>query len=180
MTLKSAVTLTTCCAVTGIVVIWKVAVVCPVGTIIVAGTTAALLLLESKTVIPPLGAMPVRVTVPCADCVPTTAVGEIVRDITDGELIVRVAILEAPSATHVTLTGVSAETASVFAVNVAEFWPAVTVTLAGTMTAPLLLERETTVPPTGAAVLSVTVPVAVVPPMTAVGLNVRDVGVGPR
>ena len=41
-----------------------------------------------------------------------------------------------------------------------------TATLAGTDTAPLALDKETTAPPLGAAALSVTVPVAPLPPTT--------------
>jgi hypothetical protein len=38
----------------------------------------------------------------------------------------------------------------------------------------LLLESAITLPPAGAAVLSVTVPVDVVPPVTAAGLKLND------
>jgi hypothetical protein len=56
--------------------------------------------------------------------------------------------------------------------KVAEVAPAVTVTLAGTVAAAvLLLPRATTAPPTGAADPSVTVPVDPVPPVTLVGLT---------
>ena len=63
--------------------------------------------------------------------------------------------------------------------KVALLFPAATVTLPGTLaTVLLLLERETTRPPTGAAPLSVTVPVEVLPPTTVVGLRERDVNEG--
>lgn len=58
--------------------------------------------------------------------------------------------------------------------------PAVTVTLAGTVAAAvLLLDRATTLPPEGAAADSVTVPVDDVPPVTVVGLSESDDSVGP-
>ena len=59
--------------------------------------------------------------------------------------------------------------------------PDATVTLAGTdATVPFALERLTTSPPLPAAVVSVTVPVAPVPPTTLVGLIATDdrLGVG--
>jgi len=55
--------------------------------------------------------------------------------------------------------------------KVAVVLPGATVTDAGTLAAPLLLESETDAPPAGAARLRVTVPVAEVPPMTLEGLT---------
>ena len=43
---------------------------------------------------PPLGAAEVRVTVPVAVALPFTDVGDTVRDLRDGAVIVRVAVLE--------------------------------------------------------------------------------------
>jgi hypothetical protein len=57
--------------------------------------------------------------------------------------------------------------------------PAGTVTDAGTVAAAVFeLDRETATPPVGAAPEIVTVPVALVPPVTAVGLSVSAVAVG--
>ena len=53
----------------------KVALVDPAGTVTLAGTVAAVLLLDSETTKPPDGAAEVRVTVPVAEFPPTTAVG---------------------------------------------------------------------------------------------------------
>ena len=54
--------------------------------------------------------------------------------------------------------------------------PAATVALAGTVaTAVLLLESVTVMPPAGAAVIRVTVPVEVVPAVTIVGLRLTEV-----
>ena len=68
-----------------------------------------------------------------------------------------------------------AVTALVVTMKLALLAPAGTVTLAGTAATPvLLLERETTAPPVGAAPLRLTVPVEDVPPVTLVGLSVND------
>jgi hypothetical protein len=54
----------------------KVALVEPAGTVTLAGTVAtAVLLLESVTMAPPVGAGPLRVTVPCEEPPPVTEVG---------------------------------------------------------------------------------------------------------
>jgi hypothetical protein len=66
----------------------------------------------------------------------------------------------------------------VVVVKVALVAPAATVTLAGTCTAALLLDRLTTAPPLGAAPLKVTVPVEELPPVTAVGLKLSPLTVG--
>ena len=71
----------------------------------------------------------------------------------------------------VTVTEVNAATSVVVTVNVIVFVPASTVTLAGTGNAALLLDRLTTVPPTGAFAFSVTVPVVPPPQMTVDGLK---------
>jgi hypothetical protein len=62
-------------------------------------------------------------------------------------------------------------TATVVTGNVAAVSPAGTVTFAGTVAAPLLLESATTAPPAGAALLNVTVPVDELPPTRLVGFN---------
>jgi hypothetical protein len=67
-------------------------------------------------------------------------------------------------------------TAEVVIVNVALVAPAVTVTLAGTCAADvLLLVRVTTAPPDGAGPVKVTVPVDEVPPITELGLRLTGV-----
>jgi hypothetical protein len=60
---------------TALVGIAKVADVDPCATDTLAGTVAAVLLLDSETASPPAGAVAVRVTVPCAAVPPVTLVG---------------------------------------------------------------------------------------------------------
>ena len=70
------------------------------------------------------------------------------------------------------MTGVDAVTVPVLTVNVPLVYPAMTVTLDGTVAADALLERLTTAPPLAAGPLRVTVPVDEDPPLTLVGLSV--------
>jgi hypothetical protein len=68
-------------------------------------------------------------------------------------------------------TDAGAETVVVVMLKVALVPPDGTVTLAGTAAAALFVARVTTAPPEGAAVFSVAVPVAPVPPVTLDGLT---------
>ena len=69
-------------------------------------------------------------------------------------------------------------TALVLTANVALVAPAATVTLEGTLAAPLLLASATCAPPAGAGPLNVTVPVEEFPPATLVGFSEREERVG--
>src|SRR5467141_309539 len=69
------------------------------------------------------------------------------------------------------VTGVDAATALVLIVKVAVVLAAGTVTVEGTLAAPLLLESITCAPPVGAGPLNVTVPVEEFPPVTLVGFR---------
>jgi hypothetical protein len=53
----------------------KLALVCPAPTVTFAGTVAAALLLDNVTIVPPLGAAAVRVTVPVELAPPLTVLG---------------------------------------------------------------------------------------------------------
>ncbi len=76
-----------------------------------------------------------------------------------------------PAFVAVIVTGVEAPTVVVVAVKLAVAAPCATVTLPGTVAAMLLLLRVTANPPTGAALVSVTVPCEDVPPATLAGFN---------
>jgi hypothetical protein len=60
---------------TVLVVTLKVALVLPAATVTVAGTVAEALLLDSATDTPPVGAAPLKATVPVAEVPPVTLVG---------------------------------------------------------------------------------------------------------
>ena len=76
-------------------------------------------------------------------------------------------------------TEVGRETRLVVTLKLADVVPAGTMMLAGTMaTLGLLLTREITAPPEGAGTLSVTVPVEAEPPLTLVGLRLKELSAG--
>ena len=77
------------------------------------------------------------------------------------------------------VTGVELVTALVLTVKVALLAPAATVTLVGTLVAPLSLASCTCAPPVSAGPLSVTVPVEdCAPPVTLMGISVSEESVG--
>lgn len=65
-------------------------------------------------------------------------------------------------------------TATVVTVNEAKVWPAGTLTIPGAVAVELLVASVTVTPPAGAGELRKTVPVALVPPGTLVGLTETD------
>jgi len=159
---------------TGTVVIANVAFVAPARTVTLVGTVAAALLSESVTTVPPTGAAPLSFTVPVDETPPRTLVGVTDTEESAGGLIVRFVVLDPVAIVAVIVTGVEAATGVVVTVKVAVRDPEATVTFAGAVAAKLLLESVTSSPPAGAALLSVTVPLEDLPPVTAVGLNVTD------
>jgi len=151
------------------VVTVKVALVAPAATVTVAGTVAAVRPEVRLTESPPVGAAPVRVTVPVELVPPVTEVGFKLTVESTGALTVRVAVAETLFAVAVIVAVWFDPTATVVAVNVADVLPAATVTEAGTVTAELLEVSVTAKPPVGAGPFRVTVPVELVPPDTVVG-----------
>ena len=140
----------------------------PLDTVSDEGTGTALLLLESETVAPPLGALPLSFTVSVTWVDPpmdeeenttwlnvTLVAGEIVR-VADALLVPIVADMVAV---------VVLDTEVVVIEKFADVDPAGTVTVEGTLAAVLLEERATTAPPDPAACVSFTVPVELAPPM---------------
>jgi hypothetical protein len=94
-----------------------------------------------------------------------------------GGFRVSVALRVTPLAEPETTTGVGTVTALVVTVKVRLVVPAATVTLAGTLADGESSDRDTRVPPDGAAALSLTVPVEELPPTMVVGLSVRALSV---
>ena len=156
-----------------VVVIANVADVAPAGIVTDATTLARVaLLLRNVTVVAVVDAR-LSLTVPVELSPPRTDVGFKLSalNVTGAVLMVNVAVLVTIPAVAVIVAVVAAFTEVVVTVNVAVDAPAATVTLAGTVADALLLERLTPIPPVGAGEPSVSVPVAFVPPFTAVGFT---------
>jgi hypothetical protein len=168
--------------VTAFVVTTNPAVVAPAGTVTLAGTPATVvLLLDRVTTAPPAGAAALSMTVPVDVLPPRTLVGCRLSDVSIGVPGVTVSCADrvAPPPAPEIVTAVDVVTTLVATANVAVVPPAATVIPAGTVAAAvLLLDRVTTAPPAGAAALSVTAPVDVLPPRTLIGVRLSDVSVG--
>jgi hypothetical protein len=146
---------------TSIVRIVKALLFAPAGMLKLPGVGAATvgLVLDRVTSMPPAGAGHSSVTVPLTEFGPTTGFGLSARVCTPMGRTLKPALLTTPPAWAVTLPVWVADTATVEIEKVLLVAPIGTVTLAGTLAAARLSERETTTPPAGAAELSVTVPV---------------------
>ena len=146
----AAVIVTAVCAVTALVAVVNVAVVAPAATMTLAGTVAAAFELVRVTTSPPVGAPLDRVTVPADEAPPTRLAGARATPVRlAGGLTVRVVVRLTPPKVAVSVTAVADATDVVVAENVALVAPAATLTLAGTVTAGLLLARATVAPPVG-------------------------------
>ena len=107
-----------------------------------------------------------RLTVPVEELPPPTELGDTLRLVRAAAVIVSGAdCVLAPWAPEIT-TDALLDTARVVTVNVAEVEPLGTVTVAGTFAFGLLEERLTVKPAALAGPVSVTVPVAGLPPIT--------------
>lgn len=152
-------------AVTEEVLTWKVAVVAAAGMVTV-GRTVASGELEDRATAVATGAGPSRVMVPVVEVPPVTAVGERERLLRVSGSTVRVAVLLTDPSFAVMTADTFAVTVDVLTVNVPVVAPAATLTVAGTVASAEFDDRVTVVPPVGAAVERVTVPVVDEPPMT--------------
>src|SRR5262249_13100675 len=158
-------------ALTVLVVTVNDTLLAPAGTVTLAGTDAAALVLASATAVPPAGPGPFRAPAPRDGLPPAPVVGSSARRPGTGPTGGVAAGCPPPKA-GVIVTGMELVTVLVVMVKVALLLPAKTVTLAGTpATAVLLLESATLAPPASALPLSVTVPVDGFPPTTVAGLR---------
>ena len=97
MVLRVPVIVTEALAATGLVVTVNVAVVAFAGTVTLAATwAAAVLLLDSVTTAPPAGAGPFNVTVPVEEVPPITELGLMVTELRVGAVTVKVPVLVVP------------------------------------------------------------------------------------
>ena len=175
-----AVSVTAVAAVTAEVAILKFALLCPPATTTLGATAAAVLLDDKLTVrLLPAASGPVRLTVPSAGFPPVTVEGETVSEDNWGARIFNVADLLVPFAVAVITADVLAATGKVFTAKVCDLEPSGTIMLAaGRLAAGFPLDKFTIMPPAGAALLSVTVPVVDWLPVTEELLKLTDCGTG--
>ena len=161
------------CDATGVVVMPNVAEVWPAWMVTVVGTWAAELLELRVTIVPPVGAAPLSVTVPVEPVPPITVLVGMVTDLTATDApMLKPELTVLPFTVAERLSEITEFTRAVVMANVSEVLPAGTVTLGGTWAAGLLDETVTTTPPVGAGLLNVTVPVLLAPPVTELGEDV--------
>lgn len=158
---------------TPFVLMVKVAVLAPDGTVTVPGATAQALLEVRVTTTPPDPALPDRVTVPVDVCPPGTVAGETEM------LMIRVVTVRLAEETLVPIFPeidaiAVVVTPSVVTVKEVEVCPGPTVTVAGTIALPLFEVSVTTSPSGPAGPASATVPVDGVSPGTDAGLRATD------
>jgi hypothetical protein len=164
--------------VTDVVVTVKLALVDPAGTDTLVGVDTDVELSESATVAPPLGAAPLKVTVPCDELPPVTVDGLTATAVSvtpGGAVTINEVNAEPFPKVALRPTVVSAATMNVCTLKEARSDPAGTVIVAGmTATAVLELLSVTCAPPDGATPSSTTVAMEVSPPDTISGSRKKD------
>jgi hypothetical protein len=155
-----------------------VTLVFPPATRTLVGTVALEFADVNPTIIPPVGAVPLRVTVPVAEVPPVTDVGETVNVDNDGGVTVSVVVTDAEPMEAVIVALTFVAVGDDVMVNVAEVAPAAIKTVAGVTAFALLEESVTVDPPVGTAPFNVTVPVDELPPTTEAGETARLDGTG--
>jgi hypothetical protein len=158
----------------------KPALVAPEATVTEAGTVTEVLVLDSVTAWPPVGAAAVRVTV--HGSVPAPVMEELVQErelgVGVGALSCRSKVFAAPPAVALSVAVELELTADTVAVKPALVAPEATVTEAGTATELLVLDSDTVSPPDGAAPVRVTVHGSVPAPVIEELVQERELGVG--
>ena len=153
----------------------KVAEVEPAATVTEAGVVSSELLSESVTKDPPTGAAAVRVTVQVLIAPEARLVGvQANEDKATVAARFTLAVLETPLMVAVIEAARLLAITPAVALKVADVAPAATVTEAGVVSKALLLDKDTELPPAGAALVSVTVHVLIAPEARLEGLQVSD------
>jgi hypothetical protein len=160
-------------AATAVVVIEKVTELAAAGTSTVAGTLAFAESLYKVTRVPPLGAMPLSVTVPVQLLPPYVILGVALIDVTIIGTTVSVAVWLTPPNVAEIVAVLVAVTVVVVTGKVADDAFAATETVAGTVTPEPVQVRDTVVAACTGAV-KVTVACEVEPPATVEGFNATD------
>src|SRR5215467_3512714 len=142
------------------------------------GVARAGLELCTVTRAPPAGAGADRVTVPVTVVPPTTVLGLTRNEIRAGGVTVTAVLFTTPLELAERLPTVVVPTGVVLMAKLAALCVAGTTTLAGTLMALGALLNATLRPPAGAGVVRVTVPVALVPPVTVLGVALTDDSAG--
>jgi hypothetical protein len=157
----------------------NVAVLEPAATVTDAGTVSVVLLTESASDKPPLGAAAERVTVQLELAPETMLDGEHCTPeiVVPGVVTVTAALAELPLIDAVIVTAWLPVTVPAVTVKLAAVEPAATVTEPGTVNEALLAESATVPPPVGAACDNVTTHVELLPELTVVGAHWRFVTV---
>ncbi len=139
------------------------AVDAPEANVMVAGTVTALSLLDTVTLIPPDGAAELSDTVQAVEPAPVNELLPHENALIEGAtgeadpLRLIVVVFEVVPAVAVSVTVCAPVKPETVAPKLAFFEPEEMATLAGTVTAPLLLDRLIVIPPVGAAALNVKV-----------------------
>jgi hypothetical protein len=157
-----------------LVAMLNVAVVLPARTVTDAGSVTSDALELSEMTAPPVGAIPVSVTVPTEGEPPMSELGARVNVCSWKACRPRTALCDLVPIVPVMVTATLAVTGVVLTVNVVLVVPAGTVTEAGTVAFALLDERVTTSPFGPAGATKVTVPVEELPPIKEFGDSVID------
>jgi hypothetical protein len=180
--LALAVSVADCAVLTEETVAVNPTLVALAGTITAAGTATALILLERLTLVPPLGAAALSVTVHAS--VPDPVIDAVLQEraLNTGVGVAAfncsANVFDTPLVLAVSVADCAVLTEETVAVNPTLVALAGTITAAGTATALTLLERLTLVPPLGAAALSVTVHASVPDPVMDAVLQVRALSTG--
>src|SRR5262249_10415866 len=142
------------------------------------GVARAGLELCNVTRAPLAGAGADRVTVPVTVVPPTTVLGLARNEVRAGGVTVTAVLFTTPIALAEMLPTVVIPTGVVLMEKLAEIGVAGTTTLTGTLMALGALLNATLMPPAGAGAERVTVPVALVPPVTVLGVALTDDSAG--